>query len=238
MFDYTRLTQFGGWEGWIEVDGELIDLEPGRDVGFARSLVGRATGRRTRPVRCTGRRPAVLLAVGAGQLRDVLDPLRRQRAVRRQALARDRRRRPGRHRRRRAPRGDAVDGLPRSGGRRARGTPSGSRSTSSRGSANRRRSGSSRCSTSRCSASATAIRSGATASGRANSPSAATAGTCRSTNPNASEHVHIQAIVRATTSGGDRRARGHRHPRAARPRPPRPHRPRRPLRRLATDSDA
>jgi hypothetical protein len=33
MFDYTRLTQFGGWEGWIEVDGELIDLEPGETWG-------------------------------------------------------------------------------------------------------------------------------------------------------------------------------------------------------------
>ena len=32
-FDYTRLTQFGGWEGWIEVDGELTDLAPGETVG-------------------------------------------------------------------------------------------------------------------------------------------------------------------------------------------------------------
>ncbi len=44
MFDYTRLTQFGGWEGWVEVDGELIDLDPARRGvratargGFARS---------------------------------------------------------------------------------------------------------------------------------------------------------------------------------------------------------
>ena len=51
MFDYTRLTQFGGWEGWIEVDGELIDLDARRDVGIARPLVGRAPGRRTRPDR-------------------------------------------------------------------------------------------------------------------------------------------------------------------------------------------
>jgi len=33
MFDYTRLTQFGGWEGWIEVDGEVYDLEPGETWG-------------------------------------------------------------------------------------------------------------------------------------------------------------------------------------------------------------
>ena len=32
-FDYTRLTQFGGWEGWIEVDGELTDLAPGETMG-------------------------------------------------------------------------------------------------------------------------------------------------------------------------------------------------------------
>ena len=33
VFDYTRLTQFGGWEGWIEIDGELTDLAPGETVG-------------------------------------------------------------------------------------------------------------------------------------------------------------------------------------------------------------
>jgi hypothetical protein len=33
VFDYTRLTQFGGWEGWIEVDGELTDLEAGETLG-------------------------------------------------------------------------------------------------------------------------------------------------------------------------------------------------------------
>jgi hypothetical protein len=32
-FDYSRLTQFGGWEGWIEVDGELTDLSPGETLG-------------------------------------------------------------------------------------------------------------------------------------------------------------------------------------------------------------
>ncbi len=33
VMDSTRLTQFGGWEGWIEVDGELTDLEPGETLG-------------------------------------------------------------------------------------------------------------------------------------------------------------------------------------------------------------
>jgi hypothetical protein len=27
LFDYTRLTQFGRWEGWIEIDGERIELD-------------------------------------------------------------------------------------------------------------------------------------------------------------------------------------------------------------------
>jgi hypothetical protein len=26
LFDYTRLTQFGAWDGWVEVDGERIDV--------------------------------------------------------------------------------------------------------------------------------------------------------------------------------------------------------------------
>jgi hypothetical protein len=30
MFDYTRLTQFGRWEGWIDIDGEHIEI--GADV--------------------------------------------------------------------------------------------------------------------------------------------------------------------------------------------------------------
>ena len=33
VFDYTRLTQFGGWEGWIEIDGEISDLAPGETLG-------------------------------------------------------------------------------------------------------------------------------------------------------------------------------------------------------------
>jgi hypothetical protein len=28
LFDYTRLTQFGAWTGWIEVDGERLDVRP------------------------------------------------------------------------------------------------------------------------------------------------------------------------------------------------------------------
>ena len=33
VMDSTRMTQFGGWEGWVEVDGEVIDLEAGETVG-------------------------------------------------------------------------------------------------------------------------------------------------------------------------------------------------------------
>jgi hypothetical protein len=33
VFDYTRLTQFGGWEGWIEIDGVMNDLEAGDTWG-------------------------------------------------------------------------------------------------------------------------------------------------------------------------------------------------------------
>ncbi|MGF1596386.1 MAG: hypothetical protein ACFCVK_05560 [Acidimicrobiales bacterium] len=28
LFDYTRLTQFGRWEGWIDLDGERIEIAP------------------------------------------------------------------------------------------------------------------------------------------------------------------------------------------------------------------
>jgi hypothetical protein len=31
--DYTRLTQFGAWEGWVDVDGERIDVAPSEVVG-------------------------------------------------------------------------------------------------------------------------------------------------------------------------------------------------------------
>ncbi|MEM1334784.1 MAG: hypothetical protein AAGG08_15135, partial [Actinomycetota bacterium] len=33
VMDSTRMTQFGGWEGWLEVDGELTDLSPGETLG-------------------------------------------------------------------------------------------------------------------------------------------------------------------------------------------------------------
>jgi hypothetical protein len=33
LFDYTRLTQFGTWTGWLEVDGERIEVSPSEIVG-------------------------------------------------------------------------------------------------------------------------------------------------------------------------------------------------------------
>ena len=33
VMDYTRLTQFGAWEGWISVDGERIDVSPAEVAG-------------------------------------------------------------------------------------------------------------------------------------------------------------------------------------------------------------
>ena len=33
LLDFTRLTQFGGWEGWIEIDGDWIDLAAGETWG-------------------------------------------------------------------------------------------------------------------------------------------------------------------------------------------------------------
>jgi hypothetical protein len=33
VMDYTRLTQFGTWEGWIELDGERIEVSPAEVVG-------------------------------------------------------------------------------------------------------------------------------------------------------------------------------------------------------------
>ncbi len=33
VFDYTRLTQMGAWEGWVEVDGERIDVSPAEVTG-------------------------------------------------------------------------------------------------------------------------------------------------------------------------------------------------------------
>lgn len=32
LFDYTRLTQFGRWTGWIDVDGHRIDIDDGSGV--------------------------------------------------------------------------------------------------------------------------------------------------------------------------------------------------------------
>ncbi len=33
FFDYTRLTQFGSWEGWLEVDGRRIEIRPDDVLG-------------------------------------------------------------------------------------------------------------------------------------------------------------------------------------------------------------
>ncbi len=33
FFDYTRLTQFGTWSGWIECDGERVDVDPAEVTG-------------------------------------------------------------------------------------------------------------------------------------------------------------------------------------------------------------
>lgn len=33
FFDYTRLTQFGAWHGWIEADGRRIDVDPAEVLG-------------------------------------------------------------------------------------------------------------------------------------------------------------------------------------------------------------
>jgi hypothetical protein len=45
VFDYTRLTQFGRWTGWIEIDGERIDLA---DAGAVVGVRDRSWG--VRPV--------------------------------------------------------------------------------------------------------------------------------------------------------------------------------------------
>jgi hypothetical protein len=47
-FDYTRLTQFGSWEGWVEVDGARRELAPGDTLGCRdRSWGVRQVGERT-----------------------------------------------------------------------------------------------------------------------------------------------------------------------------------------------
>ncbi len=40
LFDYTRLTQFGTWQGWIRLDDELIKIGPGTDTGDSGSGSG------------------------------------------------------------------------------------------------------------------------------------------------------------------------------------------------------
>jgi hypothetical protein len=45
FFDYTRLTQFGSWSGWIEVDGERLTIDPAEILGSRdRSWGVRPTG--------------------------------------------------------------------------------------------------------------------------------------------------------------------------------------------------
>jgi hypothetical protein len=58
QFDYTRMTQFGTWEGWIEIDGERIDLDH-RDNWGSRD--------RSWGVRPVGERNAYGAPVGAPQ---------------------------------------------------------------------------------------------------------------------------------------------------------------------------
>src|SRR5829696_3152073 len=33
VMDYTRLTQFGAWEGWVVIDGERIEVRPDEVLG-------------------------------------------------------------------------------------------------------------------------------------------------------------------------------------------------------------
>ncbi len=109
-FDYTRLTQFGEWTGWVEVDGDTprgvgpTKVWGSRDRSWGIRPVGEPA-----PTGAPGGSAPVLLAVGAGELRRPGDALRRQRVRRRPPLARDRR--PGR--RRRGTADDARRGLPR-----------------------------------------------------------------------------------------------------------------------------
>ena len=45
VFDYTRMTQWGAWDGWVEVDGRRMPVTRPTPSGRAGPLVGRATGR-------------------------------------------------------------------------------------------------------------------------------------------------------------------------------------------------
>jgi hypothetical protein len=58
FFDYTRLTQFGSWSGWIELDGERMELDPDLILGSRDRSWG------TRPV---GEPAAMGAPVGAPQ---------------------------------------------------------------------------------------------------------------------------------------------------------------------------
>lgn len=44
-FDYTRMTQFGSWSGWIDLDGERIEIDTDHDAGHD---VGHVVGCRDR----------------------------------------------------------------------------------------------------------------------------------------------------------------------------------------------
>ena len=87
VMDYTRLAQWGTWDGWIELDGERIDLHRDSTWGSRdRSWGIRGVGERA-PGRAGADGAAVLLAVGSGELRRRVHALRRERARRRAAVA-------------------------------------------------------------------------------------------------------------------------------------------------------
>ena len=174
VFDYTRMTQWGAWEGWVEVDGRRTAVTPDGGPGVPGPLVGRAAGRRAGRRR-PGPGAAVLLALGAGRLRRRLRALREQRGGGRHPVAPQRLPRTGRgpgRRRRWRPPPTAWSGGPAPAGRR------GPRSTSSRPRASRSRCAWSRCWSSRWPGSATSTPSGGTASGEVRRPRAASAGRC------------------------------------------------------------
>ena len=96
VWDYTRMTQFGVWSGWLEVDGERVEVGPADVLGCRdRSWGVRSVGA---PMPGPARQRAVLLALGARELRRCLHPSRRVRARRRLSLARQRLRRARDHR--------------------------------------------------------------------------------------------------------------------------------------------
>ena len=103
MFDYTRLTQFGGVGGLDRGRRRVYRLRARRDRGVARPLVGGPPRRRTGPAGAPVADPQFFWLWAPVNFAAFVHPLRRQRALRRPALARSRRGRPGRHGRRRAP---------------------------------------------------------------------------------------------------------------------------------------